>query len=77
MIRVEDFRVHDLRRTAATRMAERGISPHTISLVLNHASARKGSVTSKVYVQYSYEKEKREALEAWGEQLEATISDKL
>jgi integrase len=64
-IGLEDFRIHDLRRTAATRMAELGISPHTISLILNHASARKGSITSKVYVQYSYDKEKREALEAW------------
>lgn len=68
-IGLEDFRIHDLRRTAATRMAELGISPHTISLVLNHASARKGSVTSKVYVQYSYDKEKREALDAWSTHL--------
>jgi integrase len=73
-IGLEDFRIHDLRRTAATRMAELGISPHTISLILNHASARKGSVTSKVYVQYSYDKEKREALEAWGRLLDGVIA---
>lgn len=66
---IEDFRVHDLRRTAATRMAEMGIAPHTISLVLNHISARRGTITGKVYVQYSYDREKREALEAWGERL--------
>ena len=42
-IGLEDFRIHDLRRTTATRMAELGISPHTISLILNHASARNGS----------------------------------
>jgi Phage integrase family len=35
-IGLEDFRIHDLRRTAATRMAELGISPHTISMILNH-----------------------------------------
>jgi integrase len=34
-----DFRTHDLRRTAATPMAEMGINPHTISLILNHVSA--------------------------------------
>ena len=73
-IGIEDFRIHDLRRTAATRMAELGISPHTISLVLNHSSARKGSVTSKVYVQYSYDKEKREALEAWGRLLAGLVA---
>jgi integrase len=72
-IGLEDFRIHDLRRTAATRMAELGISPHTISLILNHASARKGSVTSKVYVQYSYDREKRGALEAWGTKLEEVL----
>ena len=43
-------------------MAEMGISPHTISLVLNHVSVRRGTITSKVYVQYSYDREKREAL---------------
>ena len=47
-------------------MAEMGISPHTISLVLNHVSARKGTITGAVYVQYSYDREKREALDAWG-----------
>ena len=72
-IGLEDFRIHDLRRTAATRMAELGVSPHTISLILNHASARKGSLTSKVYVQYSYDKEKREALDAWAARLEQLV----
>jgi integrase len=71
-----DFRVHDLRRTAATGMAELGISPHTISLVLNHISARTGNITSAVYVKYSYDKEKREALEAWGRRLEEIVSER-
>lgn len=67
---VAHFRVHDLRRTAATHLAELGISPHTISLILNHVSASKSTVTSKVYVQYSYDREKREALEKWARFLE-------
>ncbi len=66
---IDHFRVHDLRRTAATRMAELGISPHTISLILNHVSASNSTVTSKVYVQYSYDREKREALERWARRL--------
>jgi integrase len=74
-IGLEDFRIHDLRRTAATRMAEMGISPHTISLVLNHVSARKGTITGK-YVQYNYDREKREALEAWGARLERIVAGK-
>jgi integrase len=50
-IGLSDFRIHDLWRTAATRMAELGISPHTISMIPNHVSARQGTITSKVYVQ--------------------------
>jgi integrase len=70
---LDDFRVHDLRRTAATRMAEMGISPHTISLILNHMSARRSTITGKVYVQYSYDREKRIALEAWANRLEEIV----
>ena len=55
-------------------MAELGISPHTISMILNHVSARQGTITSKVYVQYSYDREKREALVAWSTRLEAIRS---
>jgi integrase len=69
-IGLDDFRVHDLRRTAATHMAEMGINPHTISLVLNHISIRRGTITGKVYNQYSYDREKREALNTWGARLE-------
>jgi integrase len=75
-IGIRDFRIHDLRRTAATQMAELGISPHTISLILNHVSARQGTITSKVYVQYSYEREKRDALCAWAARLEAILAGK-
>ena len=55
-------------------MAELGISPHTISMILNHVSARQGTITSKVYVQYSYDREKREALMAWSARLEEITS---
>ncbi len=55
-------------------MAECGVNPYTISLVLNHVSARRGTITGKVYNQYSYDREKREALERWGERLESIES---
>ena len=56
-------------------MAEIGVSPHTIALILNHLSARQGTITSKVYVQYSYEREKRDALCVWAARLEAVLAD--
>ena len=64
------FRVHDLRRTVATGMASLGVNPHTISLVLDHISATKGTVTGAVYVKYSFDREKRDALERWATHLE-------
>jgi integrase len=72
-IGIDDFRIHDLRRTAATGMAELGINPHTISMILNHVSARQGTITNKVYVQYSYDREKREALGAWAGRIEGVL----
>jgi integrase len=71
---IRNFRVHDLRRTAATRKAEMGTNPHTISLILNHVSASRGTITGKVYVQYSFDREKREALDAWGARFERIIA---
>ena len=35
---IEDFRFHDLRHTAATRMGEAGIDPFTIAAILSHKS---------------------------------------
>jgi integrase len=70
---IAHFCIHDLRRTAATRMAELGINPHTISLILNHVSASKNTVTTKIYVRYSYDKEKRAALDLWGQRLEEIL----
>ena len=58
MLGIENFRVHDLRRTVATSMASLGVNPHTISLVLDHISVTKGTVTGAIYVKYSFDPEK-------------------
>lgn len=70
---LEKFRIHDLRRTAATGMAELGVNPYTVSLVLNHESVRRGTITGRVYDQYGYDREKREALDKWGARVEAIL----
>ncbi|MEI9409347.1 tyrosine-type recombinase/integrase [Mesorhizobium salmacidum] len=67
---------HDLRRTAATHIEEAGISPFIIGHVLNHVSATKATITSRVYARYDYMREKREALAIWADRLNAIISDK-
>jgi integrase len=69
------WRLHDLRRTAATGMQAAGVLPHVISKVLNHKSATHGAaIVTAVYARYSYEKEMREAVAAWGERLERIIT---
>lgn len=59
------FTPHDLRRTAATFLAQAGEMDEVIDAVLNHA--KQGVI--KVYNQYRYDKEKQAALESWSQRL--------
>jgi integrase len=58
---VKDWRLHDLRRTASTRLNESGIAPHIVEVVLNHISGFRGGVAG-VYNRAEYLPEKRAAL---------------
>jgi integrase len=60
--------VHDLRRSAATGMADIGIQPHIIEAVLNHVSGHKAGVAG-IYNRSSYEREVRNALALWAEHI--------
>jgi len=62
---IETFTPHDLRRTAATFMAELKELDEVIDAVLNHS--KQGVI--KVYNLYRYDKEKQLALEKWGREL--------
>jgi integrase len=64
---------HDLRRTAATRMAEIGIQPHIIEAVLNHVSGHKSGVHG-IYNLSTYESEKKAALDRWADHVLATVT---
>lgn len=70
---VAPWTCHDLRRTMATHMEGMGISPFVIGCVLNHISATKATITSSVYTQYDYMKEKREALDLWADRLAGLV----
>jgi integrase len=63
------FRLHDLRRTCATGMAELGVQPHIIEAVLNHVSGHKAGVAG-IYNRARYEGEMREALQRWADHVE-------
>jgi integrase len=70
---VPDWRVHDLRRSAATGMGGIGIAPHIIEVVLNHSSGFRSGVAG-TYNTEPYEKEKRSALDRWGSHVERVVS---
>jgi integrase len=63
---LKPWRLHDIRRTVATRMADLGVQPHVIEAVLNHISGHKAGVAG-VYNRATYAAEKRQALDMWGE----------
>lgn len=63
-----EWNLHDIRRTVATGMARLGVLPHEVEAVLNHVSGSKAGVAG-IYNLYSYEKEKRAALERWAEHI--------
>lgn len=63
------FVPHDLRRTAASHMTGMGIPRLVVSKILNHAER---GVTA-VYDRYGYDREKRQALDAWARWLTTNI----
>jgi integrase len=67
---LDPWRLHDIRRTVATRMAELGVQPHIVEAVLNHSSGHKAGVAG-VYNRALYTAEKRKALDLWGEHVGA------
>jgi integrase len=56
--------VHDLRRTAATRMVDLGEGPHIVEAVLNHVSGHRAGVAG-IYNRSLYKAEKAQALSKW------------
>lgn len=62
--------IHDVRRTVVTGMAELGIQPHIIEAVVNHISGHKAGVAG-IYNRAKYASEKRAALQAWADHLDA------
>ncbi|MDH3474560.1 MAG: integrase arm-type DNA-binding domain-containing protein [Rhodospirillales bacterium] len=73
---VEDFRLQDLRRTAAAGMARLGTPPHVLAAVLDLAAATPslprgvpGAVPAGDLLE-----DKRRALEAWGEHLRELLA---
>jgi integrase len=71
---VAPWRLHDLRRTAASGMARMGIPVHVIEAVLNHRSGAISGVAA-IYNRHSYLPEKRYALEAWAAHVSRLVAE--
>jgi integrase len=69
----QPWRIHDLRRTAASGMAALGFQPHVIERVLNHVSGAQGGLVS-VYQRHEYREERRRAIMAWGDHVMQLVS---
>lgn len=67
---VHDWAMHDLRRTAKTKMSELGIEPHVSEKVLGH----KLGGEMAVYDQHSYLKEQQNALDVWADHVASCVS---
>jgi len=65
------WRLHDLRRTAATHMVRLGVSETVVGRVLNHAPQ---GVTARTYALHSYEPEKRHALTTWANEIDRVMA---
>jgi integrase len=72
---IDTWSAHDLRRTALTGMARDGVPPIVLGHIANHRSVTRAGVTLAVYAQYTYDREKRSALQAWADRLLVIVTE--
>lgn len=70
---LDEFNIHSLRTTVATRMAGLGVPPQVLSKILNHKKPGEGSIITAIYDRYNYEDEKRKALNKWSNELDRIL----
>ena len=69
---VSGWRLHDLRRTAASGMAGLEVPPYVVEKVLNHTQGQISGVAA-VYNRYGYSSEKADALLAWSKAMDGIV----
>jgi integrase len=72
-MQIPQWRLHDLRRTFVTGLAELGIRPDVIELAVNHVSGSRGGIAG-VYNKSELMAERRAALERWAAHVEGLVS---
>jgi integrase len=69
---LDDWTLHDLRRTVATGLQRLGVRLEVTEACLNHVGGSRGGIIG-VYQRHDWADEKRAALEAWGARVEAIV----
>jgi integrase len=72
---IPEWRIHDLRRTAASGMARLGFQPHVIERVLNHVSGATGGLIG-VYQRFDYLSDRKKAVFAWNDYIQRIADTK-
>jgi integrase len=72
LVKIPEWRIHDLRRTAATGLQKLGVALQVTEAVLGHTSGSRAGIIG-VYQRHNYSAEKRAALEAWGAHVMALV----
>lgn len=62
---LEPWIFHDLRRTAATRMASLRVDPHVVDKILNHITGTIRGVAA-IYNRFGYSEQRQSAMNTWG-----------
>jgi integrase len=70
-----DWRLHDLRRTAASGMARLGVGVHVVEKLLNHVSGTFAGVVG-VYQRHDFMVEKRAAAQTWANYLDSLTAER-
>ena len=69
------WRLHDLRRTAASGMARLGVAVHVVEKILNHTSGSISGVAA-IYNRHAYANEMRAAAQAWANYLDGLTAER-
>jgi integrase len=74
-MKIPPWRLHDLRRSFVTGLAELGVRPDVIELAVNHAGGLRGGIAG-VYNRSELMPERAEALQRWSQHVAGLVSGK-
>jgi integrase len=72
LVKIPDWRTHDLRRTMATGLQKLGVALQITEAVLGHIAGSRAGIVG-IYQRHDYASEKATALEAWGAHVMALV----